>query len=44
MVIEKLFVRKKPNTIIALTPTGRTRVTQHWEQLDQLRRLSEPSP
>jgi hypothetical protein len=44
VAIEKRFVRKKPNTNIALTGSGRTRITQHWEQLDQLRRLSEPSP
>ena len=44
VVIEKLFVPKKPNTNIALTPTGTTRVTHHWEQLDQRGRLSEPSP
>ena len=44
VAIEKRFVRKKPNTNIALTGPGRTRIAQHWEQLDQLRRLSEPSP
>ena len=40
VAIEKRFVRKKPNTNVALTAAGRTRITQHWEQLDQLRRLS----
>ena len=44
MAIEKRFVRKKPNTNIALTEVGRMRITQHWEQLDHLRRLSEHSP
>lgn len=44
VAIEKRFVRKKPNTNIALTGAGRTRITQHWEQLDQLRHFSEPSP
>jgi DNA-binding MarR family transcriptional regulator len=44
VAIEKRFVRKKPNTNIALTESGRTRIKQHWEQLDHLRRLSEPSP
>jgi len=44
VAIHKRFVRKKPNTNIALTESGRTRITQHWEQLDHLRRFSEPSP
>jgi len=44
VAIEKRFVRKKPNTNIALTEVGRMRITQHWEQLDHLRRLSEHSP
>ena len=44
VAIEKRFVRKKPNTNVSLTKVGRTRITQHWEQLDQLRRLSKPSP
>jgi DNA-binding transcriptional ArsR family regulator len=43
VAIEKRFVRKKPNTNIALTKSGRTRIKQHWEQLDHLRRLSDPS-
>jgi DNA-binding MarR family transcriptional regulator len=44
VAIEKRFVRKKPNTNIALTESGRTRIKQHWAQLDYLRSLSEPSP
>jgi DNA-binding transcriptional ArsR family regulator len=44
VVIEKRFVRKKPNTNIALTGVGRARIAQHWDQLDQLRRLSQRSP
>ena len=44
VAIEKRFVRKKPNNNIALTQVGRVRITQHWEQLDRLRRLSENSP
>lgn len=44
VAIHKRFVRKKPNTNIALTESGRTRITQHLEQLDHLRRFSEPSP
>jgi DNA-binding transcriptional ArsR family regulator len=42
--IEKRFVGKKPNTAVALTRLGRERITRHWEQLEQLRRLSEPAP
>lgn len=41
VTIEKRFVRRKPNTNVALTPNGRTRVTLHWQQLDQLRRLAD---
>jgi DNA-binding MarR family transcriptional regulator len=38
--IEKRFVRKKPNTNVALTATGRTRVARHWEQLERLKQLA----
>jgi DNA-binding MarR family transcriptional regulator len=41
--IEKRFVRKKPNTNVALTPLGRQRIAHHWEQLERLKRLSETS-
>jgi DNA-binding transcriptional ArsR family regulator len=41
VTVEKRFVRKKPNTSIALTPTGAERVARHWDQLDRLRRRSE---
>ena len=41
--IEKRFVRKKPNTNVALTPLGKRRIAHHWEQLDRLKRLSETS-
>ncbi len=40
--VEKRFVNKKPNTNVELTPAGRTRVANHWRQLERLRRLSEP--
>ena len=40
MTIEKRFVRKKPNTNVALTPEGRRRIAQHWEQLERLKQLS----
>jgi DNA-binding MarR family transcriptional regulator len=38
--IEKRFVRKKPNTNVALTALGRRRIARHWEQLERLRSLS----
>src|ERR687893_2018370 len=37
VAIEKRFVRKKPNTNVALTTVGRERTTRHWEQLEALR-------
>jgi DNA-binding MarR family transcriptional regulator len=40
VTIEKRFVRKKPNTKVALTATGRQRIAHHWEQLERLKRLS----
>src|SRR4051794_31722443 len=40
--IEKRFVHKKPNTNVELTAEGRARVAHHWDQLDRLKRLSEP--
>ena len=42
--IEKRFVRKKPNTSVALTSEGRQRFARHWEQLDRLKRLSDGPP
>jgi DNA-binding MarR family transcriptional regulator len=41
VAIEKRFVRKKPNTNVALTAEGRRRIAQHWEQLERLKHLSE---
>jgi DNA-binding MarR family transcriptional regulator len=38
--IEKRFIRKKPNTNVALTPTGREKIAEHWAQLERLRQLS----
>lgn len=38
--IEKRFVLKKPNTKVELTPEGKERITKHWDQLEQLKRLS----
>jgi DNA-binding MarR family transcriptional regulator len=43
VTIEKRFIRKKPNTNVALTPAGRERIAEHWAQLERLRRLSEPA-
>jgi len=40
--IEKRFIRRKPNTSVALTALGRKRITDHWDRLERLRRLSEP--
>lgn len=43
VTIEKRFVRKKPNTNVALTADGRRRIGRHWEQLERLRqRAVEP--
>ncbi len=41
VTIEKRFVRKRPNTTVALTKPGRERITSHWEQLERLRRLAD---
>jgi DNA-binding transcriptional ArsR family regulator len=41
IAIEKRFIRKKPNTNVALTDTGRDRIGRHWRQLDHLRRRAE---
>jgi DNA-binding MarR family transcriptional regulator len=38
--IEKRFVRKKPNTNVALTAVGKQRIAQHWAQLDRLKNLA----
>jgi DNA-binding transcriptional ArsR family regulator len=39
--IEKRFVRKKPNTNVALTALGKRRIAHHWEQLERLRNFSQ---
>ena len=43
VTIEKRFIRKKPNTNVALTEVGRRRIADHWAQLERLRQLSEPA-
>jgi DNA-binding MarR family transcriptional regulator len=40
VTIEKSFVRKRPNTNVALTPLGKERIATHWEQLDRLKGLA----
>lgn len=40
IAIEKSFVGKKPRTSVALTDVGRKRIRTHWEQLEDLKRLS----
>jgi DNA-binding transcriptional ArsR family regulator len=44
VAINKRFVRKKPNTNVALTAAGKQRIAHHWEQLDRLKNLSETAP
>jgi DNA-binding MarR family transcriptional regulator len=41
--IEKRFVRKKPNTTVALTPLGRERIAEHWQQLERLKAYAAPA-
>ena len=41
VAIEKRFVRKKPNTNVALTALGRKRIARHWSQLERLRTLAQ---
>ena len=41
VAIEKRFVRKKPNTNVALTPEGKRRIAHHWDQLERLKELSQ---
>ncbi len=36
--IEKQFVGKVPNTVVRLTPKGRTAIERHWQQLESLRK------
>lgn len=38
--IDKRFVGKKPNTNVTLTPSGRSRIARHWQQLEQLRDIA----
>ena len=40
VAIEKRFVRKKPNTNVALTADGKQRIAHHWDQLERLKNLA----
>ena len=40
VTIEKRFIRKKPNTNVALTAEGRERIERHWAQLERLKSLA----
>ena len=35
--IEKQFIGKKPNTLVALTANGRIAIDKHWQTLNNLR-------
>jgi DNA-binding MarR family transcriptional regulator len=37
VAIEKRFVRRKPNTSVAITTLGRERTAAHWAQLEALK-------
>jgi DNA-binding transcriptional ArsR family regulator len=37
VTIDKQFIGKKPNTLVALTAAGRAAINDHWQQLDLLR-------
>jgi DNA-binding MarR family transcriptional regulator len=39
VAIEKRFIRRKPNTSVSLTPTGRERIARHWAQLERIKDL-----
>jgi DNA-binding MarR family transcriptional regulator len=42
--IEKRFIRKRPNTSVALTPEGARRIAEHWERLERLKSLASDRP
>ena len=42
VTIDKRFVGKRPNTNVTLTSLGRSRITQHWQQLERLRDIALP--
>lgn len=44
VAIEKRFIRKKPNTNVALTALGRRRIAEHWERLERLKAQGAAEP
>lgn len=42
VTIDKHFVGKRPNTNVTLTALDRSRITQHWQQLERLRDFALP--
>lgn len=41
VTIEKRFIDRKPNTLVAITEKGRNAVEQHWLRLEQLRAVAQ---
>ena len=39
--MEKTFVNKRPNTLVEITPQGRTAIEKHWQQLETLRKNAQ---
>ncbi len=37
VTIEKRFIGRKPNTLVAITAKGKRAVERHWSQLEELR-------
>jgi DNA-binding MarR family transcriptional regulator len=44
VAIEKRFIRKRPNTNVALTPEGARRIAEHWDRLESLKALAAEPP
>jgi DNA-binding MarR family transcriptional regulator len=41
VAVEKQFVARRPNTLVALTPNGREAIDKHWQQLEALRKSAQ---
>lgn len=39
--MDKRFVEKKPNTLIKITDQGKSAITRHWKQLEELHQSSQ---
>lgn len=39
--VTKTFEGKLPRTMLAITPAGRTALSEHWARMDAIRRLSD---